>query len=242
MSILSEVGWDRIQALRSEIDEAVKATTTLADAGQCFASAFAKSFETIVLARLFLVAPLDSLPTDLQSVARAFAAAAGKSVDSKTPVLTLLGTAGARQEWNHRSHSVGHRAIPLVDDQLVDSAPMIAALLASFDVDVAELRAVSPIQLRNLAGGLNARFYVPDARDAKDAKGRQIITARDFVAANEIRTVFGMGGRYINGMLAVAILFTRELLDMSAVDRFASFISSFKLATADRTMNGPLFS
>lgn len=241
MSTLHDVSWERIQALRSEIDAAVAASHSLADAGQCFASAFAKSFSTVALARVFLVAPMDSLPPQLQTIARAFAVSAGKSVDATTPVLTLLGSAGARKEWNHRDLSAGHRAIPLVDQQLVDSAPMIAALLASFQIDVANLRAASPVQLRNLVGGLNTRFYVPDARDAKDGKGRQIIAARDFVAANEIRTVFGMGGRYINGMLAVAILFTREVLDASAVDRFASFISSFKLATAEIAVKGPLF-
>ena len=44
--------------------------------------------------------------------------------------LTLLATAGERPEWNDRSASVGHRAIPLVDAETVRKSPMIYQLLS----------------------------------------------------------------------------------------------------------------
>ena len=47
-----------------------------------------------------------------------------------------------------------------------------------------------------------------------------------------IRTVFGMGGAYLNGILAVVILFSSESLPRANVDRFPSLISNFKMATA----------
>lgn len=47
-----------------------------------------------------------------------------------------------------------------------------------------------------------------------------------------IRTVFGMGGSYIDGKLAVVLLFTTELLSLATVELFPSLISNFKMATS----------
>ena len=39
---------------------------------------------------------------------------------------------------------------------------------------------------------LNGRFYVPDARQTTDAKGRKVISDQAFVSENKITTVFGL--------------------------------------------------
>ena len=44
--------------------------------------------------------------------------------------------------------------------------------------------------------------------------------------------MFGMGGAYLDGKIVVAIMFTRETLAELYVDRFPSFIGTFKLATS----------
>jgi hypothetical protein len=41
-----------------------------------------------------------------------------------------------------------------------------------------------------------------------------------------------MGGAYLNGVLAVAFLFSSEALPRENVDRFPSLISNFKMATS----------
>lgn len=50
-----------------------------------------------------------------------------------------------------------------------------------------------------------------------------------------------MGGAYVDGTLAVMVIFCNERLERSIVDRYASFISSFKMATAPLLKSGQIF-
>lgn len=241
---LRDASWEEVQEAHRHVEASLAGALHVEGAAQRFVEVIAGSFSTIALARLFVVLPWEQLPAEEQAVARRFAEAAGRAgaIDPRTPTLTLLGTAGEEPAWNRRESSKEHRAIPLIDESVVDGAPMIAALLGALQVKLANLRGgKSSVQLRNLAGGLNARFYVPDARSITDARGRHVIAARDFVAKYGIKTVFGMGGVYVNGVLAVAIVFTRESLEPIHVDRFPMFISSFKVATSQLVRAGTIF-
>jgi hypothetical protein len=120
----------------------------------------------------------------------------------------------------------------LLDSNSVSDAPMIAKLLSDLDVDLRILDDGRPIATRMMPGGRNGTFYVSDALTERDGRNRFIIPGRDFVEKLGIRTVFGMGGTYVDGTLVVAILFCAEQVDRLTVDRFPSFISSFKMATA----------
>ncbi|MEO8698755.1 MAG: hypothetical protein ABI867_01895 [Kofleriaceae bacterium] len=233
-STIEHTSWDALQALRVRIETSVAAAPNLVAAAQLFADQLREAFSTVVLSRVFAVAPMRTLPAPEQAAAQQLAITVGRpgAVEPATPVLSLLGTAGREATWNNRTTSVGHRAIPLIDAGFVDGAPMVASLLSSLAVDLAQLRGDASVQLRSLPGGLNARFYVPDARETRDAAGRHIIAARDFVTKYDIRTVFGMGGIYVNGLMVVAIVFTNELLPPAAIDRFPAFIAAFKVATS----------
>ena len=86
-----------------------------------------------MLARCFKTLALGELPADLQAVARG---AAAESVPTpETRCLTLLGSAGDQPEWNSRRGSMGHRAIPLVSEQVVLSLPMVSRLTKSLGLD-----------------------------------------------------------------------------------------------------------
>jgi hypothetical protein len=225
----TEAGWSEIEALRARV-AGLSDADTLVDAAQRFTTTFASSFDSIILARLFLVLPLSSLPP----AERAFAAklAGSATLTNGTRVLCLMGSTGKNLGWNTRSESQGHLAIPLVNSTTISEAPMIAKLLADLEVDLKALDDGRPIATRQMMGGRNGTFFVPDAQTAKDARGRLVIAAHDFAADYAVRSVFGMGGAYVDGTLAVAIIFCSELLDRLIVDRFPSFISSFKMATA----------
>jgi hypothetical protein len=224
--------WNEIQTLHAAIDRSVGEATNMTDAAQAFAAAFASAFETVVLARVFFVLPMSALSAPERAAAHAAAKATGRTVADATPVLVLAGTAGREPAWNDRTRSQNHRAIPLVDPELVHGAPMIAELLASLSVELVGISRDAPAQLRALSGGLNARFYVPNARTTLDRHGRHVIAARDFVDRYAIETVFGMGGRYAGGALVAAIVFTTEPLAARDVDLFPSFIGTFKITTA----------
>lgn len=233
--LFAEIDWPGIELLRKECSQ--NTASSLQAASQAFAGLFADKFESVVLARVFAVLPLQRLPAREQEFARAFV----KDDPRLTPatrVLTLMGTRGVESAWNARATSAGHLAIPLLDQRFVQGAPMIAKLLSDLDVDLKTLDDGRPIATRQMLGGRNGTFFVPDAQDAA---GRAIIPATHFVTTHQVRTVFGMGGAYVDGALIAAILFTRELLDRTSVDRFPSLISNFKMATSALQAEGKLF-
>jgi hypothetical protein len=225
--------FEEIERLRTQLDKACTSASDVETAASQVAQLFLRASPTCVLARLFMVLPLRRLPTAERTWAETFATKIGRTepLAPTTQVLSLLGTAGLDAAWNVRTSSAGHRAIPLIDRAFVEGAPMIAALLGSFKLDLGTLNH-GEIALRTLQGGLNARFFVEDAQSQVDSEGRFVIGAREFVAKHQVRSVFGMGGSYVGGELAVAILFTKEPLRATEVDRFSSLISSFKMATS----------
>ena len=221
--------WADIDALRQRIMGA--AAESVEESAQTFADELANRYSTVVLARVFLVLPFASLLAGDRVAATALANE-DSGLTAKTPVLTLLGTAGREPEWKNRKRSAGHRAIPLLSSAHVQGIPMLAKLLADLEVNLAGLDDGKPIATRRMLGGRNCAFFVPDALTSQDDAGRHIIPARDFVQNNGIRTVFGMGGAYADGTLAAAVVFTSEAIDRAIVDRFPSVISNFKMATA----------
>jgi hypothetical protein len=227
--LLAETTWPDIDRLRQDVS-GIGAATLLSAAAQ-LADLFVARYSSIVLARVFVVVPFHKLPP----VERGFAEACVSNdprLTPNTPVLSLLATRGSEPDWNERERSKGHRAIPLLDRAFVQNAPMIAKLLADLDIDLQALDDGRGIATRRMLGGRNGTFFVPDAQGARDLLGRPIIPAQDFVAKHAIRTVFGMGGAYLRGEMALVILFCTEDLDRLVADRFPSLISNFKMATA----------
>lgn len=239
---IRDATWDEIEELRTRISSDLATKTSLVEASQAFVGEMCASFPTVALARVFVVAPFRSMSPVEQQIATETARSMDRSlpIAPTTPVLALLGSAGVVSAWNSRETSLGHRAIPLFDASFVQSAPMIASLLKSLDVDLGNFTGDSAVQLRRM-GVLNARFYVPDARTAKDDSGRNIIAAQDFVSQHRIRTVFGMGGHFVGRVLTVVILFTREELEAAHIDRLVSFISTFKMSTSALVDTGAMF-
>jgi hypothetical protein len=180
---------------------------------------------------VFLVVPLGQLPPRDATFARALAGNDPRLTE-QTLVLSLLGTHGRKPEWNDRARSAGHLAIPLLDRESVQAAPMIARLLVDLEVDLQGLETGGPIATRKMIGGRTGMFYVPDARTARDDRGRPIIQP-EFVAGHGIESVFGMGGAYLDGSLVTAIMFCAERIERADADRYGSFINSFKLQTLE---------
>jgi hypothetical protein len=229
--------WSDIEALRTSV---MTPAGSVEEASQRFATQFTTRYSSVVLARVFLVRPFGSLPAGEQAAARELSND-DRLLNDATPVLVLLGTAGRSADWNERTRSRKHRAIALLSSEHVNGIPMIAKLLGDLEVNLSGLDNGKPIVTRRLLGGRNAAFYVPDAPTALDGQGRHIIPAQDFVRRYEVSTVFGMGGAYLDGTLAVTVLFTTETLQRPVVDRFPSVISNFKMATTELLSKGRLF-
>jgi len=225
--LFSGADWPQINAFRKRIED--QEFQSVQAAAQRFAELFVETFSSLVLARVFLVTPYAGIPAHDQAFVKKLVHA-DPLVTAHTPVLSLLGTAGREPAWNDRLRSVGHLAIPLLKSLVADT-PMIAKLLADLELDHAELDDGFAATTIKMLGSTNGKFFVPNAGTAVDSRNRPVIPGRDFVKKYDVRTVFGMGGSYYDGMLAVVIFFTSEPLERSVVDRFASFISTFKIVT-----------
>jgi hypothetical protein len=234
---LIESSWADVEALRTGAME--RHPPTVQQAAQLFVEDFGRSFRSVVLGRLFLVLPFERLPP--AEAARATAALHGAAPGRAFQVLSLLGTWGRQAAWCDRRASRGHLAVPLLDQAHVQEVPMIAKLLSDLQVDFAGLDDGRPIASQRMLGGLNGKFFVSDALTAIDSRGRFVIPARDFVTTYGVRTVFGMGGAYVDGTLAVCVFFTDELVDSVVVDRFPSLISNFKMGTAPLLAQGHIY-
>jgi hypothetical protein len=235
---LAKTGWSDVEALRERIKG--RSGESVQEAAQLFVEDITRSFPSVVLGRLFLVLPFSLIPASERE--RVTQATQGdRRLVATTRVLSLLGTSGRQGEWRDRARSKGHLAIPLFDRAFVHEIPMLASLLSALQVDFAGLADGRPIASKLMLGGLNGKFLVTDAQTSTDELGRFIIPARDFVAAHRVRTVFGMGGSYVDGTLAVAVFFTDELLDPLVVDRFPTLISNFKMATSSLLAAGRIY-
>jgi len=235
---LAGVSWDEVERLRTVVGAGQPQSLEAAAHG--FVTAFAEAFVDAALVRVFAVMPFADVPQTEQAFARSLGGGHPRFGD-QTRVLTLLGTAGHEPSWNDRRASRGHLCIPLLDRSFVESAPMIARLLADIDVDLAGFDDGRPIATRKLLGGKNGMFYIPDASTAKDALDRYIIPDQIFVRKHGIRSVFGMGGAYLEGILILSIVFSKGEVPRIVVDRFPSLIVNFKMATANLVQKGLVF-
>ena len=72
-------------------------------------------------------------------------------------------------------------------------------------------------------------------------QGRHIIPAADFVRERGVRTVFGMGTAFLDGSVAVCIVFAREKVSRTEAERFGGLMSNFRLVTRGLIRDGALF-
>jgi len=199
--------------------------------------------ESIVLARLFVTLPFVDLPTRDQAFVTALARAKEirPLLNDKTPVLSLLGTYGAQESWNDRYQSQTHLGIPLVTAGFIESIPMVARLMTDMGIGPDWFDKLEPeILVKNL-GRAAGVFYVRDAKTWLDGRNRKIVSAQDFVTAHDIKTVFGLGGSYLNGSFITMIMFTRETIEQSQAEAFMLLVNTFKTATLSLVMDGAIF-
>ncbi|MCA1596212.1 MAG: hypothetical protein LC772_07280 [Chloroflexi bacterium] len=153
-----------------------------------------------VLVRLFKTHPFESLPSELQRFARS--AAPSDGLNPTTPCLTLIGTAGVREQWNCRSASIGHQAIPLTSAEMIQQSPMIAQLLSQFGLELDAVLTPGDNAPPKSPGGIYELFHV------QNAAGSPIIPAqKQFVEPFGVKSVVGFGGPLSSGDLYAAILF-----------------------------------
>jgi hypothetical protein len=200
--------------------------------------------DSVVLARLFATVPFGKLPTSNKEFIRKLAEAKGVTplINEQSPILSLLGTSGEEDAWNDRRKSRGHIGVPLVSEDFIDQIPMMSRLLKSLGLSLDWLSGNGTGITQSTMGKMAGIFYVADARTAVDEKGRKIIAAQDFVAKHNVRTVFGVGGGYVQeATFIVLIVFAREQIDEERARCFLPLATMIKAGTTGLLLRGRIF-
>lgn len=177
------------------------------------------------LVRFFKTHRFADLDSELQRFATAMAVTSPEAVQPATPCLTLLASAGEREEWNDRRRSVSHRAIPLTSKRVLEESPMIAQLLAQFGVEPRAMFERDHSLILDLAQRSYNVFYVAEALDSPFVPAQ-----KDFVVPHGVRSVVGFGGMLPTGDLFAAILFAKTQVSATAAELFRAIALSVKLA------------
>jgi hypothetical protein len=176
------------------------------------------------LVRLYVTHPYSGLPAEDQRFARSLL----DGPVARWPTLkclTLLGTSGDKPEWNDRTRSRGHRAIPLPTASIVEQAPMIAQLFLQMGVELSSVVRPAPALLSDVTKKTYNVFHVPRAADSP-----YIPAQADFVRQHGIESVVGFGGALPWGEHFAAVLFSRTPVSAAVASRFKSFALDVKSA------------
>ena len=235
---------DQIGSLRARIEIDAARASSLEGAAQLLARELYGAFTpATVLSRVYATVRMDELPSGNQTFVEGLAAArgGGRRLLDATPVLSLLGTHGREIAWRDRHKSRDHAGIPLLDKAFVASIPMVARLLTQVGFDLSWLDRDRDSYARSLVGGFNGVFYVPDAATSVDEAGRLVIPAQDFVSQYGVKSVFGMGGAYVDGTVVAAILFTNVSIPRAPAEQISTVLGGFKSATLPMVLERRFF-
>jgi len=167
-----------------------------------------------------------------------------RELKNETPVLSLIGTRGKEPEWNNRRQSTGHIGIPLVSTNFIDTIPMLSRLFSDLGLKLSWLTDSDSGLSIDASSDLSGIFFVENAKESTDSKGRKIIPMQAFVDAYDIYTVFGIGGQYQlgNHNIVAIIFFTKEKFSKTIAQRFLPLINLFKTFTTKHVLQQRIFS
>lgn len=244
MSSLKDSSPAHVKNFGDRLQAELSASAHLQDAAQKCARLFYEEHrEAIVLARVFVTLPFRDLSAPVKTFVSGLADAKGllPLLRGDTQVLSLLGTCGAEAAWGDRLSSRGHLGIPLLSASFVESIPMVARMMSDMGIGSDWFDKLEPDILIKSLGRAAGVFYVRDAKTWLDRQNRKIVSAQDFVEAHDVKTVFGLGGSYLNGSFVTVIVFTRETLEQPQVEIFMPLVNTFKGATVGLVMAGTIF-
>ena len=232
-----------VSNLWTSLDPRVQPLTSLEDASQELATELHKQFdEPVVLARVFVTVPFGELPPGHKDFVRKLAESAGAASQLKddTPVLSLIGSHGQVADWNDRRKSKGHVGIPLISSAFVDAVPMSSRLLKELGVPIEWVDSHDSQVIVQPIGSAAGLFFVENAAEATDHKGRKIIAAQAFVSDHKVKSVFGMGGAYPDGRMITIVLFCPDSFARAVAEHF-DLTSLFKGRTSSIAVSKEIF-
>jgi hypothetical protein len=246
MSLISEFSVEDFVELHDKVAKGITDSVSLEDAAQKYLSVLYESVkESIVLARLFATIHFRDLPKSNKEFVMNLASSENLTglIRDETLVLSLLGTRGDKPEWNDRRKSKGHVGIPMISSGFINRIPMVSRLLKELGAGIDWIDTNDTELVAKTFENISGVFHVSDAGTEVDSLGRKIIAAQDFVEAEGIKTVFGVGGCYLGtSLFFTTIIFLRESLEKIKARRFMLQANKFKTGTLNLVDEGRIFS
>lgn len=177
------------------------------------------------LVRFFKTHAYEALDGKLQKAAHEILGS--RAVLPSTKCLTLLATAGDQSDWNSRQTSGGHKAIPLIDEEFINRAPMISQLIQQFGLEAKTVLAPNPKVLMDLERRTFNVFYIAQALGSE-----HIPAQKEFVIPYQIESVLGFGGILPSGNLFAIIMFTKTPIPRQTADLFKWVAAYVRIAAA----------
>jgi len=244
MTGIASCSVEEVTALRARIEEGLRDASSLQRGAQQLAEILFGAFSSsAVLFRVFGTVPYGSLPKR----DREFVQALGRErrcqeqIHEKTPVVALLGTRGKRSGWNDRYGSRRHLAIPLTEASFIKTIPIAARLMSDMGTGLEWVEKLKLSLVMRSVGQMARLLHVEDARVALTEDGFMVVPDREFVATNDVKTVIGLSGAYLDRTIVTVLLFTNELVPPPSVEKLMPIIHAFKVATMRVVMRGNLF-
>ncbi|BCS55214.1 hypothetical protein [Geobacter sp. SVR] len=201
--------------------------------------------DTLVLLRLFVTLPYSQLPLEDQQFVdrKGWDTNTFHQINAATPIFTLLGTQGARPEWNNRMSSTFFRCIPLVSTAFISSLSMLSQQFKSVGLDLGLIDAWNTrFTAEGRADQYRGMLYIREAGVDRDTLGRLIVPKQEFVNANHVKTTLGFGCGYTgHASLLTLFAFTNEILERPVVEPIASLLETFRDLTEESIRKGRLF-
>ncbi|HNT75099.1 MAG TPA: hypothetical protein PKH77_08780 [Anaerolineae bacterium] len=245
MSKISASNTTSLAPVLEQVREKTKNLKYLENAAQRLTDILYEAFsDSIVLVRMFATAPYGKLPAPNQAFVTKLATTNGITslINQEMLVLSLLGTRGSNAMWNDRRKSQGHIGIPLASATFIDKIPMMSRLLKDIGLNLDWIDSHDTDIVTKTISGMSGVFYVRDAREAVDTQGRKIIAAQDFVTAQSVKTVFGLGGGYATSKtFLTVIVFCRETVNKTQAELFSPLVGLFKSNTIPLASSGAIF-
>jgi hypothetical protein len=179
--------------------------------------------KSCVLVRFFKTHSYRKLTPQLQEYAQQFLS--NDVVAENLKCLTLLATAGKLPEWNSRHKSIGHKAIPLSNEEVISRIPMIYQLIQQFGLNPSNVvTQPNPHLLNDLEQRMYNVFYIPDAL------GSPFIPSQSsFVIPFQVKSVIGFGGILPSGNMFAVVMFLKVVVPKLVVDLFSSLALNVKM-------------
>lgn len=175
------------------------------------------------LVRFFKTHTFAKLDPELQNFSKNVSG--NSTVFPETKCLTLLATVGENPAWNSRKTSKGHRAIPLLSEEMVDQIPMIKNLIAQLRLDTDMVIKPDPRFLLSKNDKMYNVFCIPEAL------GSSCIPAqKEFVIPYGIKSVIGFGGLFPSGDIFAIIMYLKCTITNKVADLFKILAPNVKIA------------